>query len=98
MNDFVKKHIDDLKEINTKNTTNKTTQATIKRIDQIIKLYSERKIPRVSTAEKFIQGLTSTDKKTYDKTFNEFKTKIDEWKNAPTLSDKMKEVKKDAKK
>ena len=98
MNDFVRKHIDDLKALKTKSITDKTTQATIKRIDQIIKLYSERKIARVSTAEKFIKGSTSTDKKTCDKTFNEFKNKIDAWKNAPRLSDKMKDVKKEAKK
>ena len=76
MNDFVRKHIDDLKALKTKSITDKTTQATIKRIDQIIKLYSERKIARVSTAEKFIKGLTSTDKKLMTKHSMNSKTKL----------------------
>ena len=63
MNDFVKKHISDLKILKAELITDKTIQATKKRIDQIIKLYSDRKIARVSTAERFIKGLTSTDKK-----------------------------------
>ena len=45
MNDFVRKHIDDLKALKTKSITDKTTQATIKRIDQIIKLFLRGRLP-----------------------------------------------------
>ena len=94
MDKFVESGINQLKTLRRKNITDKTTQATKKRIDQIIQLYKDRKIARVSTAERLIKGLTSTDKKMYDKTFNEFKSKIDEWKKAPTLSERLNEKKK----
>ena len=78
-----------------RNVTNTTTQATKKRIDQIIKLYTDRKIAKISTAESMIKGLTSTDKKVYDKTFQKYKDNIDKWKGAKTLSQRFSEAKKE---
>ena len=92
MDKFVQGGINQLKTLSRKSITNKTTQAIKKRIDQI--KTKDRKIGRVSMAERPIKGLTSTVKKIYDKTFNEFKTKLDEWKNSPTLSDRLNEKKK----
>ena len=80
--------------IRDKNVTAKTTQATKKRIDQIIKLYTDRKIARVSTAENLIKGLLSTNKRTYDKAFQKFKDNIDKWNGAETLSKRLTEAKK----
>ena len=61
MDKFVESGINQLKTLRRKNITDKTTQATKKRIDQIIQLHKDRKIARVSTAERLIKGLTSTD-------------------------------------
>jgi hypothetical protein len=54
MDKFVESGINQLKTLRRKNITDKTTQATKKRIDQIIQLYKDRKIARVSTAERLI--------------------------------------------
>lgn len=94
MDKFVEKHIRDLKKLRDKNVTARTPQTTIKRIDQIIKLYTDRRIARVSTAESLIKGLLSTDKRTYDKAFDKFKQNIDKWKGSETLSKKITEAKK----
>ena len=94
MDRFVASQIVELKRLRNRNVTNATTQATKKRIDQIIKLYTDRKIAKVSTAESMIKGLTSTDKKVYDKAFTKFKDNIDKWKGSTTLSNRLNEKKK----
>ena len=94
MNRFVASQVVQLKVLKKRNVTNATTQATKKRIDQIIKLYTDRKIAKISTAESMIKGLTSTDKKVYDKTFQKYKDNIDKWKGANTLSQRFSEAKK----
>ena len=94
MDKFVRKHIKELKDLKQNKITERTTKATVKRIDQIIKLYTDRKIARVSTAESMIKGLTSTDKKVYDKTFQKYKDSINKWKETQTLSSRLSEAKK----
>ena len=94
MDKFVEKHIRDLKKLRDKNITARTTQATKKIIDQIIQLYTDRRIARVSTAESLIKGLLSTDKRTYDKAFEKFRENIDKWKGSETLSKRLTEAKK----
>ena len=74
------------------------TQATVKRIDEIIKLYSERKISNRTTAENLIKGLTSSNKKVYDKTFQKYKDSIKELKEKQPLNQRMAEAKKRKKK
>ena len=70
------------------------TQATVKRIDEIIKLYSERKISNRTTAENLIKGLTSSNKQVYDKTFQQYKDSIKELKEKQPLNQRMAEAKK----
>ena len=74
------------------------TKATVKRIDEIIKLYSERKISNRTTAENLIKGLTSSNKKVYDKTFQKYKDSIKELKERQPLNQRMTEAKKRKKK
>lgn len=94
MDKFAASQVVKLKRLRNSNVTNTTTQATKKRIDQITKLYIDRKIAKVSTAESMIKGLTSTDKKVYDKTFQKYEDNIDKWKGANTLSQRFSEAKK----
>ena len=74
------------------------TQATVKRIDEIIKLYGERKISNKTTAENLIKGLTSSNKKVYDKTFQKYKDSIKELKEKQPLNQRMAEARKRKKK
>jgi len=55
-NKFVERNISELKKLKRKQITDTTTKATQKRIDEIIKLYTERKISNVATAENYIRG------------------------------------------
>ena len=70
------------------------TKANVKRIDEIIKLYSERKISNRTTAENLIKGLTSSNKKVYDKAFQKYKDSIKELKEKQPLNQRMAEAKK----
>ena len=98
MNKFVERNINELKKLKRKQITDKTTQATKKRIDEIIKLYTERKLSNVATAENYIKGLTSTNKKVYDKTFQKYKDNIIKIKETKPLKERMNETKKRNKK
>ena len=69
---------------------NKTTQ---KRINEIIKLYQERKIGNIATAENLIKGLTSKNKKTYEKAFKQYKDTIPKTKKAKPLNERLAETK-----
>jgi len=68
MNKSILRNIDELRRLKRVNIAG-ATKANVKRIDEIIKLYSERKISNRTTAENLIKGLTSSNKKVYDKTF-----------------------------
>ena len=63
MDKFVESQINTLEKLVQKNTTANTTQATKKRVKQIIQLYKQRKIAKIATAESMIKGLLSTDKR-----------------------------------
>ena len=75
MSKFVQRNINELKRLKQSNTKN-SNRATVKRVDEIIKLYTERNISNVATAENLIKGLTSDDKRTYDKAFQKYKDNI----------------------
>ena len=92
-NKFVERNISELKKLKHKQITDNTTKATQKRIDEIIKLYTERKISNVATAENLIKGLTSTNKKIYDKTFQTYKDNIQKFKETKPLKERMGEAK-----
>ena len=57
MNKFVESNIRQLKKLKGKQITDKTTQATKKRIDEIIRLYSERKLSNGANRRELYQRL-----------------------------------------
>ena len=73
------------------------TKANVKSIDEIIKLYGERKISNIATAKNLIKGLTS-NKKVYDNAFHKYKDSIKELKEKQPLNQRMAEAKKRKKK
>ena len=73
-------------------STHNANNATKKRVDEIVRLYTERKLTNVATAENYIKGLTSTDKKVYDKAFQKYKDKIKKIKDAKPLNQRMTEA------
>ena len=93
MNKFLERKVSYLKGLKQRNTTNTTTKATKKRLDEIIKLYTDRKISNIATAENLIKGLTSSNKKTYDKAFQKYKDNIKEFKEKKPLSERLQEAK-----
>ena len=96
MNKFIQRNINRLKRLKTKNTEG-ATKATVKRIDEIIKLYTERKISNKTTAENMIKGLTSDNKRERDKAFQKYKDNIKELKERQPLNQRMAENKKEKK-
>ena len=67
-------------------------------VDEIIRLYGERKISNIATAENLIKGLTSSNKKVYDEAFQKYKDSIKELKKKQPLNQRMAETKKRKKK
>ena len=97
MNKFIQRNINQLKRLKTK-TTEGATKATVKRIDEIIKLYTERKISNKTTAENLIKGLTSDSKKQKDKALQKYKDSIKELRERQPLNQRMAESRKRKKK
>ena len=93
MNKFIQRNINQLKSLKTKNTEG-ATKATAKRIDEIIKLYTERKISNKTTAENMIKGLTSDNKRERDKAFQKYKDNIKELKERQPLNQRIAETRK----
>ena len=93
MNKFIQRNINQLKGLKTKNTEG-ATKATVKRIDEIIKLYTERKISNKTTAENMIKGLSSDNKRERDKAFQKYKDNIKELKERQPLNQRMAETRK----
>ena len=58
----MQRNINELNKLKIKAPQN-ADNATKKRVDEIIKLYTERKLANVATAENYIKGLPYTDKK-----------------------------------
>ena len=85
---FVERNISELEKFNHKQITGATTKATQKRIDEIMKLYIERKVSNVATAENLIKGFTSTNKKVYDKTFQKYQDNVQKFKETKPLKEK----------
>ena len=93
MNKFIERNISQLKRQKNRSIEG-ATKATVKRIDEIIKLYSERKISNKTTAENLIKGLTSDNKKVYHKTLQKYKDTIKELKERQPLNQRMAEARK----
>ena len=94
MNKFLVRNISELKKLKGKRINHKTTKATKKRVDEIIELYTERKIATVATAENYIKGLTSDNKRISDKTSEKYKSTIQKFKEQNPLNKRMEEAKK----
>ena len=75
-------------------STRGATKATVKRVDEIIKLYGERKISNWTTAQNLIKGLSSDSKKVYDKAFQKYKDSIVVLKGRQPLNQRMAESRK----
>ena len=97
MNKFITSNVNQLRRLKAKHIEG-ATKANVKRIDAIIKLYGERKISNIATAENLIKGLTSSNKKVFDKAFQKYKDSIKELKEKQPLNQKMAEAKKRKKK
>ena len=93
MNKFIQRNINQLKRQKTRSIEG-ATKATVKRIDEIIKLYSERKISNKTTAENLIKGLTSDNKRAYDKALQKYKDSVKELKERQPLNQRMAEARK----
>ena len=97
INKFIASNVNQLRRLKAKNIEG-ATKANVQRIDEIIKLYSERKISNIATAENLIKGLTSPNKKVYDKAFQKYKDSIKELKEKQPLNQRMAETRKRKKK
>ena len=91
MSKFLQRNINELNKLK-RNSTQNANNAIKKRVDEIIKLYTERKLSNVATAENYIKGLTSTDKKVYDKTIQKYKDNIKKTKDTKPLNERMAEA------
>ena len=94
MNKFIASNVNQLRRLKAKNIEG-AAKANVKRIDEIIKLYGERKISNIATAENLIKGLTSSNKKVYDNAFHKYKDSIKELKEKQPLNQRMAEAKKE---
>ena len=92
MSKFLQRNISELNKLK-RNSTQNANNATKKRVDEIIKLYTERKLSNVATAENYIKGLTSTDKKVYDKAVQKYKDNSKKIKDTKPLNERMAEAK-----
>ena len=92
MNKFIQSNLVKLNHLKDK-VSEGANKATQKRIDEIIKLYQERKIGNIATAENLIKGLTSKNKRTYEKAFEQYKDTIPKIKKSRPLNERLAETK-----
>ena len=74
MNKFIASNLNQLRRLKGKNIEG-ATKANVKRKDEIIKLNGERKISNIATAENLIKGLTSPNKRVYDKASQKYNSR-----------------------
>ena len=92
---IIKNHLRNLR-IDAKNYTktlneetqklNKTKQ---KKVNEVIRLFEERKITQNTTAQKLIKGLLSPKPAEYQKALTQYKENIDKWKENEPLNKRM---------
>ena len=73
---------------------NKTKQ---KKVNEVIRLFEERKITQNTTAQKLIKGLLSPKPAEYQKALTQYKEKIDKWKENEPLNKRMASAKEENK-
>ena len=76
------------------NKKNRLTPTIRPKVIEIINLYKRRKISQFTTAEKFVNRLTSDDTKTRDKAIKDFNKKYDELNARAPLSKRMAQARK----
>ena len=100
---IIKNHLRNLR-IDAKNYTktlneetqklNKTKQ---KKVNEVIRLFEERKITQNTTAQKLIKGLLSPKPAEYQKALTQYKENIDKWKENEPLNKRMASAKEENK-
>ena len=73
---------------------NKTKQ---KKVNEVIRLFEERKITQNTTAQKLIKGLLSPKPAEYQKALTQYKENIDKWKENEPLNKRMASAKEENK-
>ena len=73
---------------------NKTKQ---KKVNEVIRLFEERKITQNTTAQKLIKGLLSPKPAEYQKALTQYKENIDKWKENEPLNKRMASAKEESK-
>ena len=73
---------------------NKTKQ---KKVNEVIRLFEERKITQNTTAQKLIKGLLSPKPAEYQKALTQYKENIDKWKDNEPLNKRMASAKEENK-
>ena len=73
---------------------NKTKQ---KKVNEVIRLFEERKITQNTTAQKLIKGLLSPKPAKYQKALTQYKENIDKWKENEPLNKRMASAKEENK-
>ena len=91
MSTFLQRNTNELNELKRKSIPN-AKNATKKRVDEIIKLYTERTLSNVATTENLPKGLTPSEKNIYDKAFQKYKDKIKKTKETKPLHERMTET------
>ena len=91
MNKFLRGNIIELNKLKQK-APQDTSKANKRRIDEIIKLYIDRKNSNIAAAENLIKGLTSPNKKVYDKAFQKYKHNIQKFQESKPLNQRVSEA------
>ena len=69
--------------------TQKLNKAKQKKVNEVIRLFEERKITQNTTAQKIIKGLLSPKPAEYQKALTQYKENIDKWKENEPLNKRM---------
>ena len=81
MSKFIQGNVRQLKQLKRELATD-ANQTTNNKLNQIVKLYEQRKIGNVATAENLIKGLTSQNKARHNKARKKYNDNLSEWKQA----------------
>ena len=77
--------------------TQKKNKAKQKKVNEVIRLFEERKITQNTTAQKLIKGLLSPKPAEYQKALTQYKENIDKWKENEPLNKRMASAKEENK-
>ena len=69
--------------------TQKLNNTKTKKVNEVIRLFEERKITQNTTAQKLIKGLLSPKPAEYQKALTQYKENIDKWKENEPLNKRM---------